>query len=145
MARLIFESAQILNPIDAVQATIKGITVEGIEQTLTPETVTVEDNREVYESFTGRIVIRTINSTTEADGSPFEAEDILGLQFVSTDGTLPQEAKLRLKGKTGSHDITTEPTYIMGHNDFSNGRLEIVLVAQASDVDGQKALDVDNA
>lgn len=142
MARLIFESAQILNTSDVVQATIKGITVEGLEQSLTPETVNVEDNREVYESYTGRIVVRTINSKTENNGEPLADQGILTLGFVSTNGTLPTEGKLRLKGKAGSLDLTTDVTYIMGHNDFSNGRREIVLSAQSSDVDGTKAIDV---
>jgi hypothetical protein len=147
MARLIFESAEILDASDTSQAVIKGITVEGLEQTLTPDIVTVEDNREVYESFTGKIVVRTINTTTENDGKPLANVDILGasMTYVSTDGTLPLEGKLRLNGKSGSHDIKTAATYIMGHNDFSNGRLEIVLTAQASDVDGTAALAVANA
>jgi hypothetical protein len=144
MARLIFESAEILDPNsgDSSEGVIYGITVEGLEQTLTPETVNVEDNREVYESYTGRIVVRTINTNFGATNA---GASILASSFVSTNGTLPSEAKLRLNGKSGSHDITTEPTYIMAHNDFSNGRLEIVLSAQASDVDGTAALLVAGA
>lgn len=137
MARLIFESAEILSSADVSQGVISGITVEGLEQTLTPDIVTVEDNREVYESFTGRIVVRTINTAFDGGGA------ILDSGYVSTDGTLPTEGKLRLNGKLGSHDITTQATYIMGHNDFSNGRLEVVLVAQASSVDGEEALLVE--
>lgn len=142
MARLIFESAEILDNTGAQLSPtqiIKGIVVEGLEQTLTPDIVTVEDNREVYESFTGRIVVRTIN--TEDTNS----NTILSSAYVSTDGTLPTEGRLRLNGKSGSHDITTATTYIMGHNDFSNGRLEVVLTAQASDVDGEDALAVTTA
>ena len=142
MARLIFESAEILDNTGAQLSPtqiIKGIVVEGLEQTLTPDIVTVEDNREVYESFTGRIVVRTINT---ADTN---SNTILNSAYVSTDGTLPTEGRLRLNGKSGSHDITTANTYIMGHNDFSNGRLEIVLTAQASDVDGEVALAVATA
>jgi|DEB0MinimDraft_10_1074344.scaffolds.fasta_scaffold283560_1 hypothetical protein len=140
MARLIFESAEILNSSDATQGVISGIVVEGLEQTLTPDTVNLEDNRELYESYTGRIVVRTINTTFDNAGG-----DILASNYVSTNGTLPTEGKLRLNGKTGSHDITTATTYIMAHNDFSNGRREIVLVAQASDVSGTAALVVGNA
>lgn len=144
MARLIFESAEILDPNngDSSEGVIYGITVDGLEQTLTPDIVTVEDNREVYESFTGKIVVRTINTNFGATNA---GASILASSFVSTNGTLPSEAKLRLNGKSGSHDITTEPTYIMAHNDFSNGRLEIVLSAQASDVDGTAALLVAGA
>jgi hypothetical protein len=61
MAKLIFESAEILNSSDSSQGVISNITVEGVEVTLEPDTVNVEDNREIYESYTGRIVIRSKN------------------------------------------------------------------------------------
>ena len=147
MARLIFESAEILNSSGASQGTISGIVVEGLEQTLTPDIVTVEDNREVYESFTGRIVVRTIN-TVDSNGDTLLVAGTSNstiADYISIDGTLPLEGKLKLNGKSGSHDITTATTYIQGHNDFSNGRLEVVLTAQASDVDGTAALVVANA
>jgi len=143
MARLIFSHAEILqNDGTTSVGEIYGITVEGLEQTLTPETVLVEDNREVYESFTGKIVVRTINTNFGATNS---GSSILASGYVSTNGTLPTEGQLKLHGKAGSHDITTANTYIMGHNDFSNGRLEIVLTAQASDVNGTAALVVAGA
>ena len=140
MAKLIFESAEILNSGGSSQGVISNITVEGVEVTLEPDTVNVEDNREIYESYTGRIVIRSKNVNFDGGSDP-----ILGSAFVSTDGTLPTEGKLKLNGKSGSHDLTTELTYIQGHNAFDNGRLETVLVAQASDVDGEVAMVVASA
>lgn len=139
MAKLIFESAEILNSGGASQGVISNITVEGVEVSLEPDTVNVEDNREIYESYTGRIVIRSKNTTFDGGGA------ILDSAYVSTDGTLPTEGKLKLNGKSGSHDITTELTYIQGHHAFDNGRLETVLVAQASAVDGEAALVVASA
>jgi predicted outer membrane repeat protein len=139
MAKLIFESAEILNSGGSSQGVISNITVEGVEITLEPDTVNVEDNREIYESYTGRIVIRSKNTAFDGGGA------ILSSAFVSTDGTLPTEGKLKLNGKSGSHDLTTELTYIQGHNAFDNGRLETVLVAQASDVDGEVAMVVASA
>lgn len=139
MAKLIFESAEILNSGGSSQGVISNITVEGVEVTLEPDTVAVEDNREIYESYTGRIVIRSKNTAFDGGGA------ILSSAFVSTDGTLPTEGKLKLNGKSGSHDLTTELTYIQGHNAFDNGRLETVLVAQASDVDGEVAMVVASA
>ena len=139
MAKLIFESAEILNSGGSSQGVISNITVEGVEVTLEPDTVNVEDNREIYESYTGRIVIRSKNTTFDGGGA------ILDSAYVSTDGTLPTEGKLKLNGKSGSHDLTTELTYIQGHNAFDNGRLETVLVAQASDVDGEVAMVVASA
>jgi len=139
MAKLIFESAEILNSGGASQGVISNITVEGVEATLEPDTVNVEDNREIYESYTGRIVIRSKNTAFDGGGA------ILSSAFVSTDGTLPTEGKLKLNGKSGSHDLTTSLSYIQGHNAFDNGRLETVLVAQASDVDGEVAMVVASA
>ena len=140
MAKLIFESAEILNSGGASQGVISNITVEGVQVTLEPDTVNVEDNREIYESYTGRIVIRSKNVNFDGGSSA-----ILDSAYVSTDGTLPTEGKLKLNGKSGSHDITTELTYIQGHHAFDNGRLETVLVAQASAVDGEAALVVASA
>lgn len=139
MAKLIFESAEILNSGGSSQGVISNITVDGVEVTLEPDTVNVEDNREIYESYTGRIVIRSKNTTFDGGGA------ILDSAYVSTDGTLPTEGKIRLNGKSGSHDLTTELTYIQGHHAFDNGRLETVLVAQASDVDGEVAMVVATA
>ncbi len=139
MAKLIFESAEILNSGGSSQGVISNITVDGVEVTLEPDTVNVEDNREIYESYTGRIVIRSKNTTFDGGGA------ILDSAYVSTDGTLPTEGKIRLNGKSGSHDLTTELTYIQGHHAFDNGRLETVLVAQASDVDGEVAMVVASA
>lgn len=140
MAKLIFESAEILNSGGSSQGVISNITVEGVEVSLEPDTVNVEDNREIYESYTGRIVIRSKNINFDGGSDP-----ILESEYVSTDGTLPTEGKLKLNGKSGSHDLTTELTYIQGHNAFDNGRLETVLVAQASDVDGEVAMVVASA
>ena len=141
MAKLIFESAEILQGATGTtpEGVIKNITVEGVEVTLEPDTVNVEDNREIYESYTGRIVVRS-KDVNFHNTSP--AEPILGSQYVSTDGTLPLEGRLKLNGKIGSHDIISAPTYIQGHYAFDNGRLEVVLVAQASDVSGTTSLAV---
>jgi hypothetical protein len=139
MAKLIFESAEILNSGDSSQGVISNITVDGVEISLDPNAVNVEDNREIFESYTGRIVIRTKNTTFDGGGA------ILDSAYVSTDGTLPTEGKLKLNGKAGTHDITTDLTYIQGHGAFDNGRYEVVLVAQAEDVDGTSALTVATA
>lgn len=145
MAKLIFEYAEILTSAGASQGTpeyIKNITVEGVEVGLEPDTVNVEDNREIYESYTGRIVIRSKDTNFTAVDGAGATTAILGSSLVSTDGTVPTEGRLRLHGKTGSHDITTATTYIQGHNAFDNGRLETVLIAQASDIDGEVAIAV---
>lgn len=140
MARLIFESAEILNTSDASQGVISGITVEGVEITKEPSTVDVENGRTINESFTGGITIRSINTTFDDGGA------ILSSNYISTDGSIPtNEGKLKLNGVAGSHDIVTGPVYIMGHEDFSNGRLEIVLSANNADTGQGDVLTVSTA
>jgi hypothetical protein len=149
MAKLIFEYAEILDSAGSSLTSrefIRNITVEGTEVTLEPSTVAVEDNREINESFTGRIMIRSTDTNfkqVSISGSLTGATDgILTSDYVSTDGTLPTEAKLRLVGKTGSHTLTTGKVYIMGHNSYENGRLETVLMAQAAEVSNLNAMVV---
>tara|TARA_B100000900_G_scaffold319904_1_gene279078 strand:+ start:879 stop:1292 length:414 start_codon:yes stop_codon:yes gene_type:complete len=136
MAKLIFSKAKVLNTSSAVQMTISNITVEGVEIEITPDTVNIENNRELFESYTGRIVVRTTNINNDAGSA------ILASAFVSNDGTTPTEGKLQLVGQTGSHTITTGNTFIMGHKSFENGRLETVLVAQAAATDSESVLVV---
>jgi hypothetical protein len=147
MARLIFESAEILNTSDASQGVISGITVEGVEITKEPSTVDVENGRTINESFTGGITIRTVNDTFNTGAESLAGTSILdsGNAFVSTDGSLPTEGKLKLNGVAGSHDIVTGPVYIMGHEDFTNGRLEIVLSANNADTGQGDVLTVSAA
>jgi len=136
MAKLIFNKAEVLNSSGASQFTVSNITVDSVEATLEPDTVNVQNNREIFESFTGRIVVRSTNTNNDA------GTDILASAFVSKNGTTPTEGKLRLVGTTGTHSLTTATTYIMGHRSFENGRLETVLIAQASDVDSEAAIVV---
>ena len=145
MAKLIFTHAEILTSGGAAiggGTFIRNITVEGVEITHTPATVAVENNREINESFTGRIVIRTTDTNfKQVAGSGVETA-ILDHASVSPDGVLPTEAKLKLHGATGSHSITTPVVYIMGHEDFANGRRETVLYAQAAEISNLNSLVV---
>jgi hypothetical protein len=145
MAKLIFTHAEILDSAGSAVGGgtfIRNITVEGVEITHTPATVAVENNREINESFTGRIVIRTTDTNfKQVAGSGVETA-ILDSDHVSPDGVLPTEAKLKLHGATGSHSITTPVVYIMGHEDFANGRRETVLYAQAAEISNLNSLVV---
>jgi hypothetical protein len=146
MAKLIFSHAEILSntgtALDPVQG-IYGLVADSVEITLEPNTVSIEDNRELYESYTGRIVIRTIHTGFGATGA---GSEILGSAYVSSNGVLPTEGKLKLHGKGNtSHDIVTDKVFIQGHQAFDNGRLETVLIAQSADVAGTTAISVDPA
>jgi len=116
--------------------------VEGLEISNEPATVAVENNREINESFTGRIVVRTTDTNFKQVAAVGVTTAILDSDHVSPDGVLPTEAKLKLHGATGSHSITTPVVYIMGHEDFSNGRRETVLTAQAAEISTLNSLAV---
>ena len=144
MAKLIFSHAEILDntgtALDPVQG-IYGLVADSVEISLEPDTVSIEDNRELYESYTGRIVIRTIHTKFGATGA---GDPILDSAYVSSNGALPTEGKLKLHGKgSTSHDILTDKVFIQGHQAFDNGRLETVLIAQSADVAGTTAISVD--
>ena len=147
MAKLIFSHAEILSnggeALDPVQE-IYGLVADSVEITLEPDTVSIEDNRELYESYTGRIVIRTIHTKFGATGDAGDGTAILDSAYVSSNGALPTEGKLKLHGKgSTSHDIVTDKVFIQGHQAFDNGRLETVLIAQSADVAGTTAISVD--
>lgn len=145
MAKLIFTHAEILTSGGAAiggGTFIRNITVEGLEVSNEPATVAVENNREINESFTGRIVIRTTDTNFKQVAAAGVTTAILDSDHVSPDGVLPTEAKLKLHGATGSHSITTPVVYIMGHEDFSNGRRETVLTAQAAEISTLNSLAV---
>lgn len=116
-----------------------------MEITNEPATVAVENNREINESFTGRIVIRTTDTNFKQVAATGDTSVILSSDYVAPDGILPLEAKLKLHGATGTHDITTDVVYIMGHEDFSNGRRETVLTAQAAAISNLSSLVVSDA
>lgn len=145
MAKLIFTHAEILTSGGSAiggGTFIRNITVEGLEISNEPATVAVENNREINESFTGRIVIRTTDTNFKQVAAAGVTTAILDSDYVSPDGVLPTEAKLKLHGATGSHSITTPVVYIMGHEDFSNGRRETVLTAQAAEISTLNSLAV---
>lgn len=149
MAKLIFTHAEILtssgSAIGSGGTNIRNITVEGLEISNEPSTLAVENNREINESFTGRIVIRTTDTNFKQVAGAGVTTAILSTEYVSPDGILPIEAKLKLHGATGTHDITTDVVYIMGHEDFSNGRRETVLTAQAAAISNLSSLVVGDA
>ena len=149
MAKLIFTHAEILtsggSAVVSGGANIRNITVDGLEISNEPATVAVENNREINESFTGRIVIRTTDTNFKQVAATGDTSVILSSDYVAPDGILPLEAKLKLHGATGTHDITTDVVYIMGHEDFSNGRRETVLTAQAAAISNLSSLVVSDA
>ena len=154
MSRLLFKKAQIFDrtgDTETLKGTIDNITVEGLELSMTPDTVMVENERELFESYTGRVVTRTLQ--TKFDGT---TDDILaagtsnstGADYIGVGGEQPKEGFIKLIGKgvdvtLGGNDATSGLpllTFIQGYRSFENGRLETVIVAQLQDVDSRKVL-----
>lgn len=142
MARLLFHKAEIYNTSNALQDTIVGITVEGTSASLTPDTVMIENERELYDSYTGRIEIRTVETTFDggSDAILASGKPGTGADYIGVGGEVPTEGYVKLVGI--GHSLTLDTTYLQGYNSFENGRLETVIVGQVSDVDSTNAISV---
>lgn len=152
MSRLLFKKAQILEDGTATpKGTIDNITVEGLEVSMTPDTVVVENERELFESYTGRVVIRTLETNFDGTSDPILASgtsNSTGADYIGVGGEQPKEGFIKLVGKGidvtlgGDDSVSGLPlqTFIQGYRSFENGRLETVIVAQLQDVDSRKVL-----
>lgn len=106
---------------------INDVVVDSRELSVEPNQVTVDDGRNINESYTTNVTFRTRSTTF--DGGSADTQSILGgtNSTVSIDGTLPTESYLEFVGAPNSVDIETGAMYINGHEAFDNGRTEIVL------------------
>ena len=125
MARLIFDKVEIDDAatFSAADKTLSGITVEGLEISKEANTVEIEDGQILNESFTGSITIRSVNTAWDETG------DVLSTAYISADGSVPAKSSIKLVGAGSSPSLVLNGVYIMGHRDFSNGRVETVLTA----------------
>lgn len=131
MARLVFESVKIYTGSigDTLVGEVKGVRTDDMTMSKEGNVVTVDNGREINESFNGEIELRSRNTTFDGGG------DILAASEISTDGTQPTETYLEFVGRSNSHDIETGPVYLMGMEDYSNGRVETMLRATLTEVD----------
>ncbi len=146
MARLLFHKAEIYNTSNVLKGTISGITVEGTSAALTPDTVMIENEREFYDGYTGRIEIRTVNTTFDGGNDAIlEAgtSNSTGADYIAVGGEQPLEGYIKLVGS--GHSLQLDTTYIQGYNSFENGRLETVIVGQVADVDSTNVISVEAA
>lgn len=154
MSRLLFKKAEIFDrtgDTETLKGTIDNITVEGLELSMTPDTVMVENERELFESYTGRVVIRTLETNFDGTSNPILAagtSNSTGADYIGVGGEQPKEGFIKLIGKgvdvtLGGNDATSGLpllTFIQGYRSFENGRLETVIVAQLQDIDSRKVL-----
>ena len=144
MARLLFHKAEIFNTSNASQGTISGITVEGTSAALTPDTVMIENERELYDGYTGRFEIRTVNTTFDGGSNAILAagtSNSTGADYIGVGGEEPLQGYIKLIGV--GHTLVLDTTYLQGYNSFENGRLETVIVGQVADVDSTNAIGVE--
>lgn len=131
MARILIEQAEVFAAGDTTTAlgTISGITVDGLEISKEAQSLAIENNINLNEAYTGSITMRTIQTQTDEGEnilSTTSEDDIYG--YVSFDGSVPTASLLKLSGSNGE-TIYMDDVYLMGHEDFSNNRVEIVLMA----------------
>jgi hypothetical protein len=131
MARILIEQAEVFAAGDTTTAlgTISGITVDGLEISKEAQSLAIENNINLNEAYTGSITMRTIQTQTDEGEnilSTTAEDDIYG--YVSFDGSVPTASLLKLSGSNGE-TIYMDDVYLMGHEDFSNNRVEIVLMA----------------
>lgn len=131
MAALVFESLKIYTGSigGTLVGEIKGVRFDDATLSKEGNAVTVDNGREIWESFSGEIEINSRNTTFVGGG------DILAASEISTDGSQPTETYLEFVGRSNSHDIETGPVYLMGMEDYSNGRVETMLRATLTEVD----------
>lgn len=128
-SRLLFDSVTVYsNAFTTAVASINGITVEGLEISKEANTVAIENGLNVNESFTGSITIRTIN-TTDAAASSILSGTLAN--YISSDGSVPTESWIQLNstGGSGTFNVRMANVYLMGYEDYSNGRIETVITA----------------
>lgn len=131
MARILIEQAEVFAAGDTGTAlgTISGITVDGLEISKEAQSLAIENNINLNESYAGSITMRTIQTQTDEGENILSVtsdDDIYG--HVSFDGSVPTASLLKLSGSNGE-TIYMDDVYLMGHEDFSNNRVEIVLMA----------------
>lgn len=126
MARLIFDKLEIDDQatFSAAAKTLTGITVEGLEISKEAVTVEVEDGQTINESFNGSITIRSVNTDFSDSTAVLDYTT-----YISSNGSIPSKSSIKLVGAGGGTSIKLEGVYLMGHKDFSNGRVETVLMA----------------
>lgn len=143
MARLIFDKLEIYEATSitgSAAKTLSGITVEGLEISKEANTVEIEDGQTLNESFTGSITIRSVNTSFDSAGGAV----LSYTDYISSDGSIPTACSLKLVGAGSGTSLGFENVYLMGHKDFSNGRVEIVLSATKASL-SQGVIDVTTA
>lgn len=150
MGRLYFDSMSIYksSAYDSgnLVATIAGITVEGLEITKEANTVEIENGLTVHESYSGSITARTINTNTAAGEPILTTSSSNALyEFVSFDGSVAANvAYIQLDAAASAvQNVRMDDVYLMGYEDFSNGRVETVLSATKTTA-GQGVIDATN-
>lgn len=128
MSKLVWASARIrdagTNQSDASEIVISNIITEGIEYSGDgKQTVEIANFQPVTESYQRGFTIR-VKGVNDDSGTAILSDSNVFSDPASD--TLTQ-ALIELEGETGADTVEIDDVYIMGENDLSNGRREIVL------------------
>jgi len=127
--RLVFGTLEIYTGSigDTLIGVISDVRMDNIEINRDGNVVTIDNGKEVNESFSEEIVFRTINTTFDAGSGSSAGNSILNDAVVSTDGTDPTPCYVRFKGRSNSNDVATGPISLNGQESYENNRLGITL------------------
>lgn len=123
-------------------ATISGITVEGLEITKEANSVEIENGLTLHESYSGSVTVRTIKTETDAGEPILTSSSSNALyDYVSFNGSIAGNTSYILLNDTDlSGGVKMEDVYLMGYEDYANGRVETVLTASKVTA-GQEVID----
>lgn len=136
MSKLNWKNAKIRNAGtasgDASEMVISNIITEGIEFTGDGKmTVNVQNNQPVTEGYQRGFTIRVKGTLNDAGTAILSDANV----FSSPSTDTLQQALIELQGETGADSVEIDNVYIMGENDLSNGRREVVLSCQLESID----------
>jgi hypothetical protein len=150
MGRLIFDSMSVYgsSAYDSgnLVATISGITVEGLEITKEANSVEIENGLMLHESYSGSITVRTIKTQTDASEDILSSNASVALyNYISKNGSVaPNVSYIQLDAAASAvQNVRMNDVYLMGYEDYANGRVETVLSATKVTA-GQGVIDATN-
>lgn len=128
MSKLVWASAKIrdagTSSGDASEIVISNIITEGIEFSGDgKQTVQIANSQDVTESYMRGFTVR-VKGVNDDSGTAILSD---GNVFSDPASDTLTQALIELQGDTGADSVEIDDVYIMGENDLSNGRREIVL------------------
>lgn len=117
---------------DASEIVISNIVTEGIEFAGDgKQEIEIGNNQPVTEGYQRGFVVR-VKGTKDDSGSAILGDSNV---YSSPSSDTLQQALIELVGTSGADSVEIDEVYIMGENELSNGRREVVLSCQLETID----------